>query len=221
MHLQTTSLWPHYRAVWRWHFYAGLFSLPFVLILSITGAIYLFKPQMEAWNEAPFAGLSTLDSARPVSEQVNAALQASPQAKFIGFEIPENKTDAGRVMVRAGKDSIRFYVHPESLAILQQSHDDEQFISIVKNIHGELLLGHWGSYLVELAACWTIVMILTGMFLWWPRKMIGLAGVIYPRFRSGTKLFWRDIHSVTGVWISVFALILIVTGLPWAAFWGD
>ena len=26
-----------YRAVWRWHFYAGLLVLPFLIILSVTG----------------------------------------------------------------------------------------------------------------------------------------------------------------------------------------
>ncbi len=37
-----------YRTVWRWHFYAGLFVIPFMLILAITGIIYLFKPQLDA-----------------------------------------------------------------------------------------------------------------------------------------------------------------------------
>lgn len=31
----------------KWHFIAGIISLPFVLVLSITGAIYLFKPDVE------------------------------------------------------------------------------------------------------------------------------------------------------------------------------
>jgi transposase len=34
----------HYRTVWRWHFYAGLFCIPFVLWFATTGTIYLFKP---------------------------------------------------------------------------------------------------------------------------------------------------------------------------------
>ena len=37
-----------YRAIWRWHFYAGLFVVPFILLLALTGAIYLFKPQLDA-----------------------------------------------------------------------------------------------------------------------------------------------------------------------------
>ena len=42
-----------YRAVWRWHFYAGVFCIPFVLWLACTGAIYLFKPQIERWLDRP------------------------------------------------------------------------------------------------------------------------------------------------------------------------
>ena len=37
-----------YRAVWRWHFYAGLLCLPFLVLLSTTGAIYLFKDEINA-----------------------------------------------------------------------------------------------------------------------------------------------------------------------------
>ncbi len=43
-----TRSWPDYRAVWRWHFYAGLFCIPFVILLSVTGAVYLFKEEVEA-----------------------------------------------------------------------------------------------------------------------------------------------------------------------------
>ncbi len=49
--------WPDYRAVWRWHFYAGLVCIPFLIVLSITGAIYLFRPQVEAWIDRPYDSL--------------------------------------------------------------------------------------------------------------------------------------------------------------------
>ena len=55
--IMSEKSWPDYRAVWRWHFYAGLFCIPFVLVLSISGLIYLFKPQIEAWNERSFENL--------------------------------------------------------------------------------------------------------------------------------------------------------------------
>ncbi|MEX3823943.1 PepSY-associated TM helix domain-containing protein [Paraburkholderia sp. BR14262] len=36
-----------YRTLWRWHFYAGLFVMPLLLVLAITGTIYCFQPQIE------------------------------------------------------------------------------------------------------------------------------------------------------------------------------
>ena len=49
--------WPDYRAVWRWHFYAGLFCIPFVTVLAISGSIYLFKPQIESWIDRDYDNL--------------------------------------------------------------------------------------------------------------------------------------------------------------------
>ena len=38
---------PAYRTLWRWHFYAGLFVMPFLLVLAISGTLYCFLPQIE------------------------------------------------------------------------------------------------------------------------------------------------------------------------------
>jgi uncharacterized iron-regulated membrane protein len=91
----------------------------------------------------------------------------------------------------------------------------------VFRLHGELLAGDRGSMLVELAASWTIVMLLTGIVLWWPRDATRMAGVLYPRLNQSGRVFWRDLHSVTGIWVSGFALFFLITGLPWAKNWGS
>src|SRR5690606_41802064 len=36
-----------YRAVWRWHFYAGVLVMPFLLLLTLTGGLYLFKDEID------------------------------------------------------------------------------------------------------------------------------------------------------------------------------
>jgi uncharacterized iron-regulated membrane protein len=45
--------------------------------------------------------------------------------------------------------------------------------------------------------------------------------VLYPRLAGGRRLFWRDSHAVAGIWVSLAACFLIVTGLPWANAWGN
>ncbi len=212
--------WPDYRAVWRWHFYAGLLTLPFVVILSISGAIYLFKPQIDAWNDRAYDDLE-ISTPASVTDQVRAALASFPDSVPTGYELPQTSRSAARVIVRMNDDAIRVYVHPQSLAILHSISENDRFMRIVHRLHGELLMEDWGSHLVELAASWTIIMIVTGLYLWWPRQSTSWGGIVYPRLRMGSRIFWKDIHSVIGVWISTLALFLLLTGLPWAKFWGE
>src|ERR1700761_6528306 len=63
-------------------------------------------------------------------------------------------------------------------------------------------------------------MIVTGLFLWGPSNTRGLGGVLYPRFGLRGRPFWKDVHSVVGIYVSALALFLLFTGLPWAKSWG-
>lgn len=217
----TPARWPDYRAVWRWHFYAGLFCIPFVVVLAISGAIYLFKAEIEGWQESGYDRIGGSADPQPPSAQIAAALAAFPGGRFESYELPPTPEAAARVIVRTDAGSMRAYVDPRSIALLGSVSESDRFMRLVFRLHGELLVGNRGSNLVELAACWTIVMVLTGLVLWWPRHDRGWAGVVWPRLGGGKRLFWRDMHAVTGVWISFVTLVLLFSGLPWAKFWGD
>jgi uncharacterized iron-regulated membrane protein len=209
-----------YRIIWRWHFYAGLMVMPLILILSVTGAIYLFKPQVDRWEERNFRGYSLERSVSP-DDQVQAALEAFPGSRFHSYRLPELQTDAVLIHLSlpADKGMRDVFVSPQGNVVgaLDPQWRIEQ---IAHDIHGELLMGKRGSWIVELAASWAIVMILSGLYLWWPRGR-GLAGVVWPRLKTGNRLFWRDLHAVAGFWVSGFALVLLVSGLPWADAWGS
>ena len=211
--------WPGWHRLHRWHFYAGLFCLPFIILLSITGAIYLFKPQIETQLYRPFNQL-VFNQPLPPSAQVNAALAAVPGGVLNAYVLPETSHAAAQVLVGKGSQLFRVWVHPETLAILGQQPEDDRLMRWIFRLHGELLLGDRGSMLVELAASWSIVLILTGLLLWWPRQTSGIGGVFYPRLGRGRAVFWRDLHAVTGLWIAFFVLFLLISGLPWAKSWG-
>ena len=209
-----------YNTIWRWHFYAGLFCIPFVLVLSITGAIYLFKPQVEAVLDQSYDHLVVTGSRTSAEAQVKAALAAVPNSKLNAYELPEMPNSAVRVLVGSKQDLTRIYVHPETLQILKIEQEDDKFMRIVHRLHGNLLFGDSGSYLVELAASWAIVMFITGLYLWWPSNIKSMAGIVYPRLGKNLRVRWRDLHAVTGFWISFFTLFLLLSGLPWAKSWG-
>ncbi|MHC5543085.1 PepSY domain-containing protein, partial [Singulisphaera rosea] len=36
-----------YRVLWRWHFYAGLLVSPVLVVVAVTGGLYVFKGELE------------------------------------------------------------------------------------------------------------------------------------------------------------------------------
>ena len=216
--------WPDYAAVWRWHFYAGLFCIPFVCWLALTGAVYLFKPQVEAWIDRPYAHLAPAGRVAP-SAEVRAALAAAPGSVLHAYQLPRTPDAAAQVLVGRGVGETRVWVDPRTARVLKAVPEDARLMKLVFRLHGELLLGDRGSMLVELAGSWAVVMVLTGLFLWWPRgtqkgQLRGLGGVLYPRLGLGRRMFWRDLHAVAGLWVSLLTLGLLLSGLPWAKSWG-
>lgn len=215
-----------YNTVWRWHFYAGLVCIPFVIWLALTGSIYLWRPQVEAWLDQRFDHLAITTPAQSPDAQVAAALRAVPGSALRKYMLPDAPDHAVRIIVTAAGVDSRVYVDPASLAVLQVVPEASRLFPLLSRLHGELLVGTVGSYVVEIAACWAVTMLLTGLYLWWPRgrsltRPGGLGGVLYPRLGAGKRVFWRDLHATTGIWVSLFALGLILTGLPWAKGWGS
>jgi uncharacterized iron-regulated membrane protein len=209
-----------YRTIWRWHFYASLFVMPLVLVLATTGAIYLFKPQTDHWEERAYSNLRSDQTASP-NEQLGAVLAAYPGAQFHSYRLPQRKGDAAMIHIGLadGRTMRDVYVSPDG-KVLGTINPESRISDTVSRIHGSLLVGKIGDWIVELAACWAIVMILTGLYMWWPRGR-RFAGVAWPRMGAGNHAFLRDLHVVTGFWVSGLALVLLVTGLPWANVWGD
>ena len=210
-----------YSTFWRWHFYAGIFCIPFAIWLSITGTLYLFKPQVESWIDRDLNSLTITGPRANPTEQVNVALKTVPGSVLHAYELPTHPNAAVRVLVGKGSEVERVYVHPQTLEVLKTIGEDDQLMRVIFHLHGDLLLGDRGSMIMELAASWLIVLVITGLYLWWPRGKTGVAGTLYPRLSEGGRTFWKDIHSVAGLWISFFLLFLLISGLPWAKSWGS
>ena len=209
-----------HRTVWRWHFYAGLFCIPFVLWLSVTGTIFLFHPQIQRWLDRPYTHLDASGPQASVHSQVQAAMASVPGSTLAAYQLPYDNHSPAQVLVDQGLREFRVYIDPRTAQVLKMDDEDRRVDTFMSRLHGELLIGKYGSWIVELAASWAVVMVVTGLFLWWPRGAKGLGGVLYPRLLQGQRIFWRDLHAVTGIYISFFALFLLFTGLPWAASWG-
>ena len=73
-----------YALAWRWHFYAGLFVAPFMILLALTGIVYLFKPQLDALLYPQLLRVEAGAQMRSADQLLAGVRQAHPQAAVDG-----------------------------------------------------------------------------------------------------------------------------------------
>lgn len=78
-----------------------------------------------------------------------------------------------------------------------------------------------GNLIVEMTAVWILVLLASGIFLWWPRAAERGKPRLAIRWRKGGRVRWRDLHATTGILLSVVLIGYIVSGLTWSRYWGE
>lgn len=218
-HTQLTGIGDRlYRVVWRWHFYAGMMIAPVLIVLAATGALYIFKDELEG---VMFPGVSYVKPAAErisYEKQMNAVRTTDPTLQRpVLLQVFTDPTRATS-MVFAGKAQY-LYTDPYRGHYLGAIKQDG-FFNGVLTLHRSLFLGTTGRIIVELTTCWTIVLAVTGIYLWWPRKMNKLWGVWLPRLRKKPYVVLRDLHSVSGIYVAILAIVISLTGLIYTFVWG-
>ena len=196
--------------MWRWHFYAGLIVLPVLALMAVTGALYLYKPEIEAWFYP--VRITAPPNAQPLlpARLIAAAQVAGAPATQI--LVPAKRDESWRVTT----GSTVTFVDPYSGRLQGRMHDGG-IMQTIRDLHSLALTGPIGNRLVEVVAGWAILLCITGLYLRWPRRGSPALAI---RGRAGGRLFWRDLHGTLGFLSAGVILFLAVTGMPWTDVWG-
>ena len=211
-----------YRAIWRWHFYAGIIVVPFLIILATTGLLILWftavAPEYGEWKK-----LQPAATQLSVSQQIDAALKNFPGKKAGQYVTPWGEEFPALVRVDQDEGNRMLAVNPYTGSILQDVPQTGTWNEFLTNVHGELLIGGNGGpgdFVVEIAASLGVIMVVTGLFLWWPRGGKGFASSLVPRLSLKGRPLWRSLHESLGASISILLLFFLLSGLAWAGVWG-
>jgi len=199
-----------------------------MLLLAITGIIYLFKAD---YNDARYQTVRFINT--PINATEKRPQRASYQAQLDSVAqhyphpimqvfLPEEKNrTTGFRLHGKGHTRNMVYTNPYTGEITGAIEQKQTLMYSVRKLHGELLLSTPGTLVVELVASWFIVLIFTGIYIWWPVKKFSAAGFFTIRIHKGRRLFWRNIHAVAGFWLSLFMLLILAGGMPWTNIFGS
>ncbi|WP_088072969.1 PepSY-associated TM helix domain-containing protein [Gottfriedia luciferensis] len=210
-----------YQTIWRWHFYGGMIFAPILILLAITGSIYLFRPYVEPMLDRDLYYVKEGSKEITPSLQLKAVKDRYPNDAITSFTDVKDLKRATEVGIAKGDVSYTVFVNPYSGKVLGELQNDKRFMEIIVKLHGEIMAGKLGDNLVELSASWVIILLITGYYLYFPRNKQSFLSILRIRMRKGSRVFWRDLHASTGFWMTIILLLLVLTGLPWASSFGE
>lgn len=210
-----------YTTAWRWHFYAGLYVAPFLIMLAVTGLIMLWSAVLVGRDGEKTFSVTPAASQVLVSRQAEAALAAVPGASLVQYIAPRTPEGAAVFRVTAGEAATMVAVDPYTGTVLGSWERRNGLYDLADTIHGTLLIGDLGDRLIEIAAGFGVVLIVTGLYLWWPREGRGPASVLVPQLSARGRALWKSLHATIGFYVSLILLVFLLSGLTWAGIWGE
>ena len=111
-----------FRAFWRWHFYASFVVAPILLMLAVTGLIYLFRFQLEPMLHADLMKVDEPTSQATMSSfesQTSRRRRAYPKATIDVMTEPEGRDRSTTFTVTLPDGTSRdVYVNPWNAKVL-------------------------------------------------------------------------------------------------------
>src|SRR5687767_9895590 len=180
----------------------GLFTAFYVLIVSATGALLLFRGELLALAHPQLELVPTDPIER--AQQLAATL---PEGSFSSIKFPTEALPAFIVHLPEHRTAL---YDPATLAPLDDRFGVNRVMDWIFDLHHFLLAGHTGMYVSGAFGIAVVLLIMIGLYLWWPwRRGWRLA---HARPRRATRASRLAGHTTLAVLMAPALFIAAVTG---------
>lgn len=206
------------RKLWlQLHLYIGLFGGALFVLTSLTGSFLVFYKAIDEWLN-PGQLIRTPGTERPLREILAGAQSVHPDWSTPDTLIfPLHDRDSFHAWFKdqtraPAKESWRVVaVDPSTARPLSDRRWGSFFVSVIYELHQELLLGRPGEVIVGIMALFLLLSVISGLYLWWPRP-----GRLHRAltFQSGGSRIRKqyDLHKLTGLAGAAMLTLLALTG---------
>lgn len=217
------------------HLWLGLGVGFLIFIISITGALYVFKDEIEnaTRKDMIYHNEQNIDQKqilpiRTLEKAVVAQVKEKYPVHWVNIPIDKKMSYLFYWYEHDPKGWNYFdefpiykvaYINPYNGKVLGTYDEKNGFFQIVKMIHWSFLLKQsWGTYVVGIPVLIFVFMLISGIILWWPKNKAARKQRLSFKWKNVKN--WKrknyDLHNILGFYASVFALIFSITGLFYA-----
>jgi uncharacterized iron-regulated membrane protein len=222
-----------------------VFAFPFLVMMALTGLVILYTQPLQDAVQGNIRSVEAVKLPQSLDVQLAAVSDTYPEGKVTSVKVPRNATTATSFGL---EDGTEVFVDPESAKVLGTTKSGGGFIGLANRFHGDLnnsavkvslptvsavfdkgpIFRPYvvGDALLEIMAGWTLVLVASGVYLWWPRRsrvndQRSRRNKLVPRVAKTGRARWRDLHAIPGLALSLILGFFVVSGMPWSGYWGS
>lgn len=199
-------------------------SIPLGIIISViclSGAVLVFQDDVEEWSNPEKYYVGKIEG---------EPLPIGKLIKIVNSRLENNSVSSVRILSDPKRNYVMglqegsrtsVYVNPYTGDITGKSERGDGFFSLVQRLHRWLLGGKGavGQLIVGYTTLFLVIILLSGIIVWWPKSRKQLKNRLQVKTKYGLKRFWLDLHTSGGAYLLIGLLILSLTGLYYSFDW--
>lgn len=205
------------------HLWLGLASGLVVCIVALTGSLLVFEDELEPVFYPRLYKIAAAPNPKrlPLDQLVNAATRQYPGRKAVRIIIHPHADRTVLVGLQHGKkvkDLLSVALNPYTGQITDTRQEQDSFFQVVLRLHRYLCMGDTGKVITGLSCSMFLLIMLTGLVLWWPNRKNRKQRFAVKWNASGKRLNWA-LHAVFGFYVLPLTFLIATTGLVWSYKW--
>jgi len=200
------------KLIFNLHLIVGLAAALFLFVMGVTGSFLAYEYELDRAFHPALYRVTPEGDRLPLAKLERIVQQRYPTAILSAIDLGAQAANRADVsyqidIVRKGQaEPTHVFINPYTGQILGE-RDGLGFLGNMHEFHSNLLLGNTGKLITTTLSAGMVILAITGLVLWWPRKLFRI------NFRSSAARFNFDLHNTVGSCMSLFLLLFGVTGI--------
>lgn len=197
------------KIILKLHLYLSLAGALFILVLGLTGCVIAFETELDHLLHARLYNVTPGPHTLSLAQIDQVIQQAYPGQRITSYSLARSPDLSYRVDIDNGSVFIDEY-SGRILGLVTEPDFANTALSLIHSAHIRLAPANttsFGADIVKAVDIGILFLLVTGVYLWWPTKRLGL--------KKGASGFrrWFDLHNTIGIFSLVFLVLLAVTGM--------
>ena len=199
-----------------------IFAIP-LLVVGVTGAILSYQHELEEiinLNAAKVEKTGEMLSVEQILQSFSEQTGIKQPARLV---LPKNENKAIKIYAN---NSDAYLVDPYTAQIIGKDYG-VAFVRVAMSLHrnlgfaltGNKTAGEVGKQIVGASTVAMIVLVISGVWLHFPRLKRKFAEAVKPNFKLKKYALFHNLHTSFGVLSAAIYLVICLTGLMWSYRW--